>query len=48
MLKGGVNMFYLVQSVLTDILIIIIIIILYEKIRKIINNKRKGGVNKNE
>ena len=33
---------------LIDILIIIIIIILYDKIRKIINNKRKEGVNKNE
>lgn len=33
---------------LIDIFIIVIIIILYDKIRKIINNKRKGGVNKNE
>ena len=33
---------------LTGILIIDIIIILYEKIRKVINNKCKGGVNKDE
>jgi len=38
-------MFY---EVLTDILAIIIIIILFENIRRIIKNKRKGGENKDE
>ena len=38
-------MFY---DVLTDILAIIIIIILFENIRRIIKNKRKGGENKDE
>ena len=43
--KGGVNMYY---EILTDILAIIIIIILFENIRRIIKNKRKGGENKDE
>ena len=41
-------MFYELKTVLTDLLTIIMIVILYEIIRKVINNKRKGGVNKDE
>lgn len=41
-------MFYDLETVLTDILAIIIIIILFENIRRIIKNKRKGGENKDE
>lgn len=41
-------MFYELETVLTDLLTIIMIVILYEIIRKVINNKRKGGVNKDE
>lgn len=41
-------MFYELETVLNDILTIIMIVILYEIIRKVINNKRKGGVNKDE
>ena len=41
-------MFYELEAVLTDILAIIMLVILYEIIRKVIKNKRKGGESENE
>lgn len=41
-------MLYELETVLTDIIAIIMLIILYEIVRKIIKNKRKGGESENE